>query len=211
MTASGRMPRRTISGNTSAALPSRPTEIGFPALCERSTISSASSIERRLGVEVAGLQPELDAARLALDGDHRGAGQGRGERLRAAHAAEAAGQDPFAREGAAEVLAAHLGEGLVGALHDALGADVDPRAGRHLAVHHQALPIELVEVLPGGVGGHQIGVGDQDARRILVGAENADRLSRLHQQRLVVVQGLQRGDDAGRTIAQSRAARPMPP
>ena len=49
---------------------------------------------------------------------------------------------------AAVVLAAHLDEGLVGALHDALAADVDPRARRHLAVHHQALAVELVEVLP---------------------------------------------------------------
>ena len=49
---------------------------------------------------------------------------------------------------AAVVLAPGLDEGLVGALHDALAADVDPRAGRHLAVHHQALAVELVEVLP---------------------------------------------------------------
>jgi hypothetical protein len=35
------------------------------------------------------------------------------------------------------MLAAGLDEGLVGALHDALRADIDPRAGRHLAVHHQ--------------------------------------------------------------------------
>ena len=50
----------------------------------------------------------------------RGAGHGRGQRLRAAHAAEARGQDPAAREVAAIVLAADLDEGLVGALHDAL-------------------------------------------------------------------------------------------
>ena len=87
-------------------------------------------------------------ARLALDRQQRGAGHRRGQRLRAAHAAEAGGQDPPAREVAAVVLPAHLDEGLVGALHDALAADVDPRAGRHLAVHHQALAIELVEVVP---------------------------------------------------------------
>ena len=59
-----------------------------------------------------------------------------------------AGQDPLALEVAAIVLAAGLDEGLVGALHDALRADIDPRAGRHLAVHHQALLIELVEMRP---------------------------------------------------------------
>jgi hypothetical protein len=50
-----------------------------------------------------------------------------------------AGQDPLAGEIAVIVLAAGLGEGLVGALHDALRADIDPRARRHLAVHHQPL------------------------------------------------------------------------
>ena len=70
------------------------------------------------------------------------------------------GQDPAPAQIAAEVLAAHLDEGLVGALHDALAADVDPRAGRHLAEHHQALAVELVEVLPVGPVRHQVGVGD---------------------------------------------------
>jgi hypothetical protein len=117
-----------------------------------------------------------------------------GQRLRAAHAAQARGEDPAARHAAAEVLAAGLDEGLVGALHDALAADVDPRAGRHLAVHHQALAIELVEVLPGGPLGHQVGVGQQHARRIGVGAEHAHRLARLDQQRLVGLQLAQRED-----------------
>ena len=138
-----------------------------------------------------------------------GAGERRGERLRAAHAAEAGGQDPVAVEVAAEMLAAHLGEGLVGALDDALRADVDPAAGGHLAVHHQALPIELVEVLPGGPGGDQVGVGDQHPRRVLVGRKTPTGLpdwtssvsSSSRPERL---------DD--RVVpAQLRAARPMPP
>ena len=91
-------------------------------------------------------------------------------------------------ERAAEVLARGLGEGLVGALQDPLGADVDPGAGRHLAVHHQALAVELVEVLPGGPGGHEHRVGDEHARRVGVGAEDAHRLAGLHEQRLVVLQ-----------------------
>ena len=118
------------------------------------------------------------------------------QRLRAAHAAQAGGEDPAAGHAAAEVLAAGLGEGLVGALHDALGADVDPRAGRHLAVHEQALAVELVEVLPGGPLRHQVRVGQQHARRVGMGLEHADRLARLDQQRLVVVQFLQALEDA---------------
>ena len=124
-----------------------------------------------------------------------GAGEARGQRLRAAHAAEAGGEDPAAGQVAAVVLAAGLDEGLVGALHDALAADVDPRARGHLAVHHQALAVELVEVLPRRPLRHQVRVGDQHARRIGVRAEHADRLARLHQQRLVLVQLAQRCED----------------
>ena len=104
------------------------------------------------------------------------------------------------------MLAAHLDEGLVGALHDALAADVDPRAGGHLAVHHQALAIELVEMLPGRPVRHEVGVGDQHARRIGMGAEHADRLAGLHQQRLVVFELAQRGDDAVEALPVARRA-----
>ena len=102
-------------------------------------------------------------------------------------------------EVAAVVLAAGLDEGLVGALHDALAADVDPRAGGHLAVHHQALAVELVEVLPRRPLRHQVRVGDQHARRIDVRAEHADRLARLHQQRLVVLRARAGVEDAPRS------------
>jgi len=83
-------------------------------------------------VEVARVEPLLDALRAALDRQHRGAGHRRGEWLRAAHAAETGGEDPASGEIAAVVLAAHFDERLIRALHDALAADVDPRAGRHL-------------------------------------------------------------------------------
>ena len=93
------------------------------------------------------------------------------------------------------MLAAHLGEGLVRALDDALRADVDPAAGGHLAVHHEPLAIELVEHLPIRPFGHEVGVGDEHARRILVGAEHADRLARLDEQGLVLLEPLERLDD----------------
>ena len=88
-----------------------------------------------------------------------------------------------------------LDEGLVGALDDALAADVDPRSGGHLAVHHQALALELVEVIPIGPMGHQVGVGDQHPRRVGVGPEDSDRLARLDQQGLVAIEGTQSLDD----------------
>ncbi len=187
-------------------MPSRPTETGLPVFVERSMISSASSSDFGGDVEIAGAQAELDARRPALDRQHRGAGHGRRQRLRAAHAAEARGQDPAAVQRAAVVAAAHLDEGLVGALHDALRADVDPRAGRHLAVHHQALAIEFVEMVPGRPVRHEVGVGDQHARRVGVGPEDADRLARLHQQRLVAFEPAQGLDDRVEGVPVARRA-----
>ena len=169
-------------------------------------IASASSRSRGLRVEVAGAQAHLDAARPAFDGEARGAGHRRGQRLRAAHAAQPRRQDPAAGQAAAVVLAAHLDEGLVGALHDALAADVDPRARGHLAEHHQALAVELVEMLPGRPVRHQVGVGDQHARRVGMRAEHADRLARLHQQGLVGFEIAQRRRRCGRSTP-SRARR----
>ena len=66
----------------------------------------------------------------------------------------------------AVVLLAGGGEGLVGALQDALGADVDPRAGRHLAVHGEAQGVEAAELVPVGPVADQVGVGDEHARRL---------------------------------------------
>src|ERR1700757_4055735 len=93
------------------------------------------------------------------------------------------------------MLAAHLDEGLVGALHDALAADVDPRAGGHLAEHHQALAVELVEMLPGGPLTDQVGVGQEYAWGVGVRAEYSDRLAGLNQQRLIVAERAQRPHD----------------
>jgi hypothetical protein len=112
----------------------------------------------RLFVQIARAQPEVDAALLALDVQRHRAGERGGQRLGTAHASQAGGEDPAAFHAAAEMLAPRLGEGLVGALHDALGADVDPRASSHLAIHEQTLAVELVEVLPGRPLGHEVRV-----------------------------------------------------
>ena len=195
MTASGRTPRRSSSGSTSQALPSRPTESGLPAGARASSSSSASSSVPACTSRYLVCQALGDALRAALDGEHRGPRHGGGERLRAAHAAEARGEDPPAGEVAAVVLAAHFDERLVGALHDSLAADVDPRARRHLAEHHEALAIELVEVLPVRPARHEVRVGEQHARGIRVGAEHSDGLAGLDEERLVLLQRAQRADD----------------
>ena len=51
---------------------------------------------------------------------------------------------------------------------------------------------------------HQIGIGNQDARRIFVRAKNADGLAGLHEKRFVVVQAAQRSDDGVKTIPVAR-------
>ena len=137
-----------------------------------------------------------DPRLVDVDADRDAVVHGDGERLRAAHAAEPGGQRDRPGQRAAELLVGDRREGLEGALQDALRADVDPRAGRHLAVHDQAQLLELAELLPVGPVADQVGVGDQHARRPLVGAHHADRLARLHEQRLVgleVAQARQQG------------------
>jgi len=142
-------------------------------------------------IDVSGAEAEIDPVRVAFDCEATGAGHGRGERLRSAHSAKAAGEDPFALQVAVVMLAAGFDEGFIGALDDPLGPDIDPAARRHLPVHHQAELIEFVEMIPVGPMRNQVGIGDQHARRVLVGAENADRFARLHQERFFIVQRLQ--------------------
>ena len=160
----------------------------------------------RLLIDILRAQAEIDARLPAFDGQRTRTGQRCRQRLRAAHPAEAGSEDPPALQRAAIMLPAHLHEGLVGALHDALRADVDPRAGGHLAVHHQALSIELVEMLPICPMRHQVRIGDEHTRRIGMGREHADRLARLHQQRLVVAERLQRVEDGVITGPVARGA-----
>ncbi|EPA93923.1 hypothetical protein PG5_56480 [Pseudomonas sp. G5(2012)] len=146
-------------------------------------------------VDITAGQTEVDTALLAFDVQRASAGQGGSQRLSATHATEAGGQDPTTFQVIVVVLATGFDEGFVGALDDALAADVDPAAGGHLAVHGQAFGVELVEVLPARPVRYQVGVGDQDARGVGVGLEHTDRLAGLHQQGLVVVQVGQALDD----------------
>jgi hypothetical protein len=153
----------------------------------------ASRLVQRAGpdVEVAVLDPALDGARVGVDAEHDAAVHGDGQRLRTAHAAEPGGQRDGARESAAEPLLGDGGECLVGSLEDALGADVDPRPGRHLAVHGQPQRLQAAELLPVRPVADQVGVGDQDARRPLVGLHDADRAAGLDEHRLVLLQTAQ--------------------
>ena len=103
------LPRFRISGKISAALPSRPMEIALPSCFARSSSRERLVERRRLACRDSASPAAARCARGShFDREHRGAGHGRGQRLRAAHAAEAAGQDPAALEIAAVMLAAQL-------------------------------------------------------------------------------------------------------
>ena len=102
------------------------------------------------------------------------------------------------------MLAGRLGEGLVGALQDPLRPDVDPRPGGHLAVHHQALPLELAEDLPGRPLADEVRVGDEDPRRPRVRPDDPDRLARLDEQGLVALEPAELADDGVERLPRPR-------
>src|SRR5438093_848158 len=117
------------------------------------------------------------------------------ERLRASHAAHAARQDESAFQRAAEMFPRARRERLVRSLDDPLRSDVRPSAGRHLPVHREAQLLELVERLPVRPLRHEVGVRDQDPWSIAVRLEDRHRLAALHDEGLVVAEGLERLDD----------------
>ena len=149
----------------------------------------------RLDVQVAGPESHRDPLRPALDGQARRPGHAGRERLGTAHPAQAGGQHPPTAQVAAVVPSADLDERLIGPLDDPLAADVDPRPGRHLAVHHQAAAIQLVEMVPRRPARDQVRVGDQHARGVRMGAEHPDRLARLDEKRLIILQSDEGLDD----------------
>ncbi len=77
---------------------------------------------------------------------------------------------------------------LIRPLDDSLRADINPRPGGHLPVGHQPRALQFVELFPVGPVPHKVGVAEQHARRIVMRAQDAHRLARLNQQRLVVLQ-----------------------
>ena len=155
-------------------------------------------------VAIAGLQALLDALGIDLDSQEARAGHRGRQRLSAAHAAHAAADDQLACQVAAKMFFRRRGKGLKRSLDDSLRADVDPRAGRHLPVHHQPGAFQFVELLPVGPVADKVGVGDQHARRVVVRFEDPHGLAGLHQQRLVVFQRLQRGDDGVKALLVAR-------
>ena len=168
----------------------------WPALTPRLIQGAKRIIESPDGqIAVAGPQTLFDSDRIDLDSEkaspvHRGC-QGLG----ASHPAETAGHNQPALERATEMVSACRGEGLVGPLHDALAADVDPGPGGHLPIHRESESLQPVKLIPRRPAADQVGIGNQDARRLWVGPKNADGLARLHEQRFVVGQTFERAHD----------------
>ncbi|CEJ64440.1 hypothetical protein [Citrobacter pasteurii] len=149
----------------------------------------------RLLVHVAGTQTEIDPALLAFNIQRTRTRQRCSERLRAAHAAQPGGQNPASAQVTLIMLTPGLNEGFISPLHDALTADVDPAPGGHLAVHRQPFGVQFIKVFPGSPMRHQVGVGNQHARRIVMGFEHADRFAGLNQQGFIGFKFGQRLDD----------------
>src|SRR3989442_591709 len=118
------------------------------------------------------------------------------ERLSPSHAAHPARQDESTFQRASEMFPRAGGERLVGPLDDSLGSDVRPSASRHLPVHREAQLLELVERLPVRPLRDEVRIRDKDPRRVAVRLEDRDRLPALHDEGLVVAEGLERLDDA---------------
>jgi hypothetical protein len=146
-------------------------------------------------VHVPRAQPALNPIRVDFDDKGDPFVHGDRQRLGATHAAETGGDDEAAGQGASEVTAAQFRERLVRALQDALRSYIDPAAGRHLAVHRQALVLEVPECVPGGPGRNQHAVHYQYARGPGMRAEDRDRLAGLDEECLIMVQSPQRVDD----------------
>src|SRR5690349_24977979 len=140
----------------------------------------------RLAIAVAGRKALVDARLVDVDAKERGAIHCRGEGLRPAHSAKAGREHESSRETSAEVLARDRAERLVRTLQDSLRADVNPRASGHLAVHDQAGALQPAEVIPIRPAPHEVAVRDQHTRRPRVRAKDADGLTALYEQRLVV-------------------------
>ena len=139
-------------------------------------------------VEVTRREALLDPGGVHLGHEGRPAAHRHRQRLGAAHAAQTRCHGEPARERSVrrpEVPPGGRRERLVRALEDPLRADVDPRPRRHLSVHRQTEGLEAPEFIPGPPFRHQIRVGNEDARRVGMRPENADRLAGLDEQRLV--------------------------
>src|SRR5712691_8531006 len=104
----------------------------FPRLIE--------SIRHR--IEITRIHAPPDTRRIDFNSQARSTVHGRCQWLSAAHTSETTGQENPALERAAEMFPAGRSEGFIRSLYDALRADIDPTACRHLPVHRELKRLE---------------------------------------------------------------------
>ena len=93
-----------------------------------------------------------------------------------------------------------FGKSLVSALNNSLRTDINPGSGCHLAIHGQTFFFQVPEHFPITPAGYQVGVGDQDTGRFIMGAKNPNRFAALDQQGFVVFQSFERLDNSFITV-----------
>ena len=147
-------------------------------------------------LQVALAEAPVDALGVDLDDERARTREHAGERLGAAHAAETRGQHEPAGERAAEVLAPGGHERLVGALQDALRADVLPGARRHACEDREPGVDQLLQACEARPAPDEVAVRDHRDRREAVGGEQPDGLAGLDDERLLLLHRLERLDDA---------------
>ena len=123
----------------------------------------------------------VNAHLVDLNAQRRRTGDGSGKGLSTAHTTKAGGKQKTSVERTAKMLSRTFGERLVCTLHDALRADVDPRTGGHLTVHHQPHGIESTELVPRGPFRHEVGVGNDHPWGTGVGLDHAHRFATLNE------------------------------
>jgi hypothetical protein len=153
-------------------------------------------VERfRAFVEITNVQALLNSLVVHLDAQNRSLGHAAGKRLCPTHSAKARCQDESPAQRAAEMALSDPHEDLVGALDDALRPDILPIAGGQAAPANEILLLQRVEVLRFGPLSDHVAVRHDHDRRFSMGFDAANRLSRLHDQRLMLIHRRQRFDD----------------
>ena len=181
---------------------------------------SSATIDRCIDV----LEQLVAVARLETLGDARPVDLGGEEGALVHRRRERAGRRPClrARRVTTRLLPACVppkwllggrGEGLVGALQDPLGPDVDPRARRSSdRTSSCPRPPAIPEVLPVRPAAYEVRVGDQDARGGCRVVRNTPTgLPDCTRSVSSVLEAPQGGDDRCGKQSQSRAALPLPP
>ena len=141
------------------------------------------------------LQAGLDAGGIHLRDDAHRAGNLRRLGLCTAHAAQARAHEQMARQvavvGNAQMHPACVQQGIIGSMHDALGPDVHPAAGGHLAVVGHTHFLRDLPVLLVVEHAHHEPVGKDDPGSLRLRREKPQRMAGFQYQRLLVGHHLQ--------------------